>query len=198
MNTALPELGTPMRDELKRAFGADGIHWSCLDDKGEHKLARLAGEALSHGRLLGDTPRIVEIGTHRGVSACILARFGYVTTFDIKAWDQFEQIVDHFGATGRIERHIVANNADLANRLSALEFDFAFVDGCHDYEPVRQNFQAVRKCGRVLFHDYGHVNYKDRVVRAVDEIPDGRTVKLHPFALWESLEVAGYSEGWQP
>ena len=42
----------------------------------------------------------------------------------------------------------------IRDEIRKMEFQFAFIDGCHDiYEEVEKDFEAVKKCGVVLFHD---------------------------------------------
>jgi hypothetical protein len=36
-----------------------------------------------------------------------------------------------------------------------LDFNFALIDGWHEYFSVKKDFEMVKFCGRVLFHDYG-------------------------------------------
>lgn len=179
-----------VRDRIATALGVDGLHWACLAGEGERKL-RTFVEAALKTRAPGGVPHIVEIGTHQGVSACILADYGEVTTWDIKQWPLYDRVVEALKPRNRIERRLVRDNAHLARELAAITgaYDLAFVDGCHDYQPCLENFAAVRGCGRVVFHDYEHDAYTGRVVKVVDEIRDGRITKWSPFALWESLEL---------
>lgn len=182
---------TDMLTRLTEAFGADGSHWSCLGRDGERKFRAL----LSLARTVQDENygTIIEIGTYQGAGACLLADYARrVITFDVKDWPLREQVIQLFCKQEPIEfRHVNFSrqedaNAVLALALSKLDFDLAFIDGNHEYESVRDNFNAVKHCGRVIFHDYKHNTWHtDRTVRFVDSIPDGRTTKLEPFALWE-------------
>jgi hypothetical protein len=183
-------ISTGVGPEVKRVFGADGIHWSCLGCKGEVKLGYFARRALDS--VNSATPTILEIGTHRGVSSTILAKCGFrVITYDVKLWPLQEKVWEHFKVRDQIDARLVKNNLRLAQELEGLEFDAAFIDGDHSYKAVLENFAAGRKCGRVIFHDYGPVNFLERVVKVVDEIRTGVTHKCIPYAYWESAEIAG-------
>jgi hypothetical protein len=181
-----------LAQRIRDAFGSDGLHWSCLGRDGERivkRLIHLAAPTFT-GEISSGPLRIVEIGTHQGVSAVILSQFGEVDTFDIKHWTLRDEILAHFGCVEKVRTHIVEDNKDLARQLDQMEFDLAFVDGKHDYADVAANFQAVKKCGRVIFHDYAHNRFhEERTVKFVNSLPDGRTTKMEPFALWESEQV---------
>ena len=62
-------------------------------------------------------------------------------------------------------------------------FDFAFIDGSHKYDDVKFDFECVKRCGRVLFHDYDCKRHPD-VTKFVDELSN--VIKGRPFAYWES------------
>jgi len=98
---------------------------------------------------------IVEVGTYFGISTAILASICTVYTFDIKyysetehVWNKFKTIID-----GNIFYYIVENSDKTKEILKNISFDFAFVDSVHDYENAKIDFEVVKKCGRVLFHD---------------------------------------------
>lgn len=173
--------------EVKRVFGDDGIHWSCLGNHGEKKLEALirlaAPELVQRGRM-----NIVEIGTHQGVSSVILARYGDVTTFDTKAFDLRDKVWEQFGVRDCMTPILTQGDPFTASVLENMEFDLAFIDGCHEIANVKANFEAVQKCGRVIFHDYEPRLHGERTVKFVDGLRDGRTTKLIPFALWEGNE----------
>lgn len=176
--------------EVQRVFGTDGRHWACLGCNGERKLKHLLCRATDSLR----APRIVEIGTHRGVSSVILSHFGDVKTFDIKDWDLRDEILDHFGASSRVSFNLCKDAADVHARIAKLAFDVAFIDGNHALKSVHDDFGAVKRCGRVIFHDYEPKLHMDRTVKFVDALRTGRITKLIPFALWESSEVLELAE----
>jgi len=189
MKVEYMQMSRGIGQEVNKVFGEDGIHWSCLGWDGERKLKYLARRAYLDTRK--DAPAIVEIGTHRGVSSAILATMGWrVVTFDIEVQPLRDKVWTHFGCADKIDARLCNNDNHLATLLAPLKFDAAFIDGCHDYSSVSANFDAVARCGRVIFHDYELRCHKERTVRFVDELRHGRTTKIIPFAYWESEAVA--------
>jgi len=150
-------------------------------------VTALRDEALFR-RLLGEVAPInvaVETGTNRGFATVVLEEFcREVHTFDIKDFPGRQRIFDLFSA-GRSTFHLIANDAEKKRVLDTLQFDFAFLDGNH-YK-VADDFEMVRHCGRVLFHDYTlgfpPENQRSFVVRFVDTL-DGVVTKEPPFAYW--------------
>ena len=136
---------------------------------------------------------ILEIGTYKGVSAAIMSQFckrvitidlthGGLEQHGILDWDRnaFWKSLD----IHNIELHTITNDREKANLIRNLEFDFAFVDGCHD-ERVKDDFKAVRKCGRVLFHDAGPDRPgHDWVNKFVLSLKGGRVEFFDIFAMW--------------
>lgn len=116
----------PMGAEIKAVFGDEGLHWSLAEaEGGEAALCDLV--RMVPAFRARETLGIVEIGTHQGVSAAILAQFGFVRTYD----------------------------------------------------PVDWTLRAV------IFHDYSQNRFhRERTVRFVDGIRDGRVIRCEPFALW--------------
>ena len=119
----------------------------------------------------------VEIGTYRGISAAYIAQFAKkVYTFDIvdypekyKMWRDlkvadrivFNTVKGRYDSTKNFEGIFEDNDraVDIKSILDGLDFDFAFIDGEHTYKNVKADFELVKKCGRVLFHDV-HRKYK--------------------------------------
>ena len=135
----------------------------------------------------------LEIGTFRGVAAAEMAQHcRKVTTIDLKQgqierlglqWDRRE-----FWRSLEIENvdlRLVQDDDEKAKVIAELDFDFAFVDGAHD-QRVRRDFEVVKHCGTVLFHDYGdrgapHLNH---VFDFVNTLPKHQVQRLDIFALW--------------
>jgi len=106
----------------------------------------------------------IEIGTHNGLSAAILTNWAQrVYTFDISLRNS-EFIWNLLGVRNKISsfvgnreelqwevNYIVQNWQDVGINVN---FNIAHVDGCHDYEWVKKDFELVKFTGRVLFHDY--------------------------------------------
>ena len=116
----------------------------------------------------------VEIGTFWGVTAAYIAQFANkVHTFDIIDHPQKYKVWNDFKVKNKISFHLVKSRdmigdtfkdfqgihrltgkeVDIEIILDKLTFDFAFVDGDHHYKNVKADFELVKKCGRVLFHD---------------------------------------------
>lgn len=125
-------------------------HWSCASEGQEPTFRGLI-------EVVGPT-RIVEIGTHEGLSAGLLAEYGEVTTVDIfpgpnerraRLWKALK--VDH-----RIteEVHRDQQGRDDAIRKAVKGAQLAFIDGSHLLRDVAYDFQLTESCGAVIFHDY--------------------------------------------
>ena len=102
---------------------------------------------------------IIEIGTYNGISTVILASIvkELVYTFDI-VYRNCEWVWNLFKVRHKIDNFIGTKEQiayDIKFRLSRdnIRFDFAFIDGEHTYEAVLWDFQLVKHCGKVLFHD---------------------------------------------
>lgn len=123
----------------------------------------------------------VEIGTYRGLSAAVLASLGFqVHTFDVVFQEDAILMWDCFSYSESIDYHVppfcdtpefrnlsredlikvigderlVSSGRDW-NRtiIETLDFQFAFIDAQHVYDDVAADFEMVRRCGLVLFHD---------------------------------------------
>jgi predicted O-methyltransferase YrrM len=118
--------------------------------------------------------RAVEIGTFKGLSTAYIAQFANkVYTFDVvdfkikyKVWTdlnvnkkiKFYHIKNRDAVKNKFtvfskEYTMTGREVELETVLGGLGFDFAFVDGKHTYEGVKNDFELVKNCGRVLFHD---------------------------------------------
>jgi hypothetical protein len=121
----------------------------------------------------------VEIGTLKGLTAIILSRyFDRVITIDIVDDPLKHEIAASLGIRN-IEFHTVADNAEKARLIEALEFDGAYVDGDHARD-TESDFALVRRCGQVLFHE--HWPAQPAVVALCGRL--GGVVTRGKFALW--------------
>lgn len=136
----------------------------------------------------------IEIGTFRGVSSAEMSRFcDRVITFDLHS-GRLEQLGERFDREAfwqslgidNIELKLVSDDREKADIIAGLDFDFAFIDGGHDSVSVARDFEMVKRCGRVLFHDYDRrgVPGQDDVCDFIDSLPKHQIEKMDIFALW--------------
>lgn len=172
--------------EAKEFFGDEALKSSCLGQNGEERLIwAVKNLAFSHPDIGSRRLRVAEIGTNLGVSSTILAKAGFdVVTFDVMFRPFREKVWDHFGVRPNITDYTVEDDAHTHAILQDEPFDIAFIDGCHELKSVQANFLTVKKCGRVIFHDYEHQLHANRTVKFVDELKSGQITKFAPFATW--------------
>ena len=101
---------------------------------------------------------IIEIGTLLGVASALLASYCQtVFTFDIwyrnshHIWNELE-VWDRINCYTGNQKFI----DDVINQLRCntnLNINFAFIDGMHKIKNVIHDFEQVKFCKRVLFHD---------------------------------------------
>ena len=127
---------------------------------------------------------IIEIGTKRGVSAAVFAMYApKVITFDVAPLtDNCKRIWTHLGVSDRIEQRIVTS--EVAN-VDGIHASFAFVDGDHAFVSVMRDYNAVRRVGTVLFHDYGDTR-RPGVMKLVNSLVPEYTHINAPYALWST------------
>lgn len=124
----------------------------------------------------------VEIGTLKGLTAIVLARyFERVITIDIKDDPLKYEIADFLGVRN-VEFINVRNNAEKAEVINAVVFDCAFVDGDHARD-TDTDLALVERCGQVLFHE--HWQPQPTVLRAVSRL-NGAVVTDGKWALWRT------------
>ena len=128
---------------------------------------------------------VVEIGTYRGVSAAYMKQFcSKVFTFDIEDYPQKYKLWEDLGIKSRIFYYTIENRQQIKEILDKIKWDFAFIDGSHTWEDVRMDFDLVKPCGKVLFHDINKKTFKS-VKMFVDSI---EAKIIGPIAYWESKE----------
>lgn len=150
----------------------------------------------------------LEIGTYRGVSAAAMSEFvEKVITIDLRfgklEYNRVHQVdprdAEHdrhafWRALGvdNIEFIQVEDDAEKKTVIEALDFDFVFIDGAHD-ATVRNDFELVKRCGRVLFHDADDNRKRatkpgasNHVFEFVTTLPPEQMTFLDIFALWEA------------
>lgn len=124
-------------------FGSDIFRRSSLFDGFE--------ESLRAWKIRGK--RAVEIGSFNGITALVLARyFDEVVSLDVLPWTA-KHTVQAFSGVSNVRFIDIKDNDEKAAALLGLEFDFAYQDGNHEIDTLT-DFALLRKCGRVLFHEY--------------------------------------------
>ena len=175
-----------LKDNIVERYGKSVLKRSALRINNGESVFR---EILGSGRYR----KILEIGTYKGASAAYMAQFcDCVMTFDLRegqlenhdpTWDRkaFWQSL----GIDNIELYLVNDDLEKYYLISYLEFDFAFIDGAHD-ERVVQDFEMVKHCGAVLFHDYDE---KQKHIKSlVDSLPKDEVTIFGIFALWRRNE----------
>lgn len=158
-----------------------------------------AGDGVFERVLSGKGYRtVLEIGTYRGCSAAEIAQYvDRVITIDLKrgklelAGNEFDRYA--FWASlgiSNIDLMLVEDDAEKKALVDSLDFDLAFVDGAHD-ETVRNDFELVKRCGRVLFHDADDNRLREKkpnasncVFEFIDTLPKHEVEFMGIFALW--------------
>lgn len=132
-------------------------------------------------------PIFVEIGTFRGLSTAVLARFGTVHTYDIKPRPECKKVWKDEGVADRIQQHRVYDRVQRSDLPD--HFDAAFIDGEHTFDAVRHDFDVVRECGRVVFDDVS-VQFPGVVlfVEQLKSLEPGAVLHQGRFAVWWRID----------
>jgi len=127
---------------------------------------------------------VVEIGTYKGISSAYMAQFAKkVFTFDIRDYKEKYKLWQELGIENKIFYYTIKgknenfegkfqsskNKVNIEDVINSIRFDFAFIDGEHTYEDVKRDFELVKHCGKVLFHDVAKKSFTG-VRKFVDEI----------------------------
>jgi predicted O-methyltransferase YrrM len=175
-----------IRDRIIALHGPGVLKRSALSIRGgAHVFERVMGGKGYRTAL--------EIGTYRGVAAAEMSRYcEHVVTIDLR-YGKLEKMNESFDraefwnslGVENVELLLVDDDAEKRRLVDGLEFDFAFIDGAHD-ATVKNDFDTVKRCGRVLFHDYDRrgVPDQDHVCDFVDTLPRDEIEVLDIFALW--------------
>jgi len=176
-----------IKEQALAAFGPSVLKRSALNIRdGEGVLRHI----LTRGRRYGT---VLEIGTYKGVgAACIAQHCDKVITIDL-LHGRLEQVGEHWdrwafwrslGVDHKVELHLLRDGAEKADLIRTLSFDLAFIDGGkHD---VAEDFESVKRCGAVLFHDYDFREGPDvnTVYDFVNSLPPDHVELMDIFALW--------------
>jgi len=99
---------------------------------------------------------VVEIGTHKGISAAYMAGFAKkIFTFDIKDYKAKYKVWEDLGVAEKIHYYTIKDRSDIKKVLDTIRFDFAFIDGEHTYQSVKSDYELIKLYGSklVLLHD---------------------------------------------
>lgn len=178
--------------ELSNRFGTSILKGSMISN----------GIYLSEPMLIIRPQTLLEIGTLLGCSAAFFSQYAKtVITLDLNSAAPTnqkiaEEVWVYLGIKHRVTNILVADNCEKRQFISTQRFDMAFIDGGHTYHDVEYDFDCVKNCGIVLFHDYKPANpqYTDcdnkryeGIVRFVDSLlPPAYIWGPHcsKFALW--------------
>ncbi len=101
---------------------------------------------------------VIEIGTFLGMGSALLASYSRsVFTFDIK-YRNSHPLWIALGLDRRIncytgEQDFIDYILKALKNDKRFNFNFAFIDGMHKVENIKHDFELVKFCKRVLFHD---------------------------------------------
>lgn len=167
----------PMLGSVLRKFGAVAFARSSVDREFEAFLRRIGARGKT----------CLEIGTFYGMTTVVLSQyFGRVisVSLDVDGAKQMKhEIVRHLGIKN-IRFFDIASNSDKRALIDQLDFDFAYTDGDHAND-AREDFDLVKRCGRVLFHEYWPL--QPPVWNLVNALPQDEVTRAHfdCFAYWE-------------
>jgi len=172
-------------EKIKQLYGETFLHQSAL---------RLRDGAKRIDGLIGNRrySTIVEIGTFNGVTSAFLSQYcDTLVTIDINE-SQVEtrrQLWENLGINNIIP-YTIRNDEEKKDILKNYDYDLVFIDGGHSYDEVKFDYELTCKCGRVLFHDYGHIakegamRLNNPVKKFIDTLPQDEIKTDDIFALW--------------
>ena len=191
MTDALLDRANLFVQDLDRRIGPEVLHRSALGpnhpDTGLHRpdvqrmLATVQRWKPTH---------MVEIGTHYAVTAAVLGMVcERVTTFNLLVYRQWiVPAILRIAGVSNVTECLPRNDIEKGEMLMGMDFDAAFVDGMHAYRSLKFDFEQVRKCGRVIFHDLTLTRPpRPDVARFVGELAasgDGTVTHDDMFAYW--------------
>ncbi len=129
--------------------------------------------------------RLVEIGTARGISATLLSEVAQeIVTFDVISYPIRFELWKHFDIYNRISSYIVSNTLGIKLMLESMSFDAAFIDGNHTYDFITKDILIVKKCGKILFHDYDWPDV-EKAIKELVACDGGQVTVKNKFAVWQ-------------
>jgi len=136
---------------------------------------------------LPDNIIMAEIGCYKGESALLFFNSGKVNKlYAIDPWYGFEMAEKEFDR--KLDgKNVIKLKMTMNDAIQSLPIlDMVYIDGNHSYKWVKNDIllslKVVKKDGIIAGHDYSD-NYKDRVVKAVNQI-FGTPDKIYPDSSW--------------
>lgn len=192
---------------VKYYFGANHLRRSFLSSFEEESKFR-----FFLNRIKDPIKCAIDIGTYKGTGTALLAHYAdKVITIDKNNYiDKFSFWIE-YNVYDKIQSFTVDSEKDKADLIDRFDFDFALIDGDHSLKGVMSDFELVKKCGRVLFHDYyesgssfdtGSAS-RLGIVPLVQSLPREELTLAPPFAYWEDKKIVDkvlpdeLEAGWQ-
>lgn len=184
------DAGEPISGDITRGAFANPHFKAVLAKFGKMAFARSSAcmEFESFlGRIGAGGKRALEIGTYQGMSAVVLSQFfEHVACVSVDEDPRRlikREICAHLNITN-IHFYDVKNNADKKQLIDGMQFDFCYSDGDHTND-TRADFEIVKRCGRVLFHEYWPLQAP--VWNLVNSLPPDEVTRadFDCFAYWE-------------
>jgi hypothetical protein len=180
-----------MIDKIKQKYGESILRRSALNLPN-------GAEDIKKFMTIKPIKIAIEIGTFRGITSAWMSQFcDRLYTVDLLDGQVQQPLWKDLPMRGDIWKYLeipddkiwfqpVKCNNSKERFLKKINFDFAFVDGDHSYEGVKKDFELVKRCGRVLFHDYDKAPGKACPVRDfINSIKEGTIETTKDFAYWE-------------
>jgi hypothetical protein len=123
----------------------------------------------------------VEIGPCFGVSTALIAEYAsaHVHTIDFVEFNTEQNVRDQIwkslGVDNKISFYLCRCSAVKKELVQSFKADFAFIDGCHMKESIEFDYDCVKDCKNVLFHDHGTGEWPD-VTQFVSDLEDGNVM----------------------
>ncbi len=171
------DIGEDFTSQLHEEFGGNMLYWSALAyPRGEEIIRKFMS--------LAPIEVALDLGTAKGATAALMTQYARrVYTLDRREVLVASIMWDRYGLGDIITFKMVPTNEQKIAFIKTIRFDFAFIDDQHDYEGAEMGFEATKKCGRVLFHDY--TDEWPGVKAFVDTLPKNEVTIDDRFAYWE-------------
>ena len=184
-------------------WGAYEMDYSFISERFSHKdnkeLISFEGSSVNKCNFLPDflsnlDPKpidVIEIGTFVGLGSAVLASYcRTVFTFDIW-YRNAHHLWRELGLDNRINSYcgpqeMIDYVINMLKSNENLDFNFAFIDGMHKIENVRHEFEMLKFCKRILFHDANVPEIGDFILNEIGgQILDEQPKTNTQFGYWE-------------